>query len=49
MISVANKLYWNKLKADGLENIKLTVEDFIKLLDCYFGNIFVSSGDGTIL
>ena len=44
-----NKIYWSQLKTDDMGLIGLTFEDFFKLLDCYYGNIFVTDGQGYTL
>lgn len=46
---MSKKIYWSELKTDDMERIKLTFEDFFKILDCYYGNIFVTDGDGNTL
>lgn len=44
-----SRIYWSDLSADDLSMIKLTYEDFFKMLDCYYGNIFVTDGNGIVL
>lgn len=43
------KIYWDQISADDMKDIKLTFEDFFKLMDCYYGNVFITDGDGYIL
>jgi len=42
-------MIWSDLKGHGFEKIGLTFETFIKILDCYYGSIFVTDGKGVIL
>ena len=46
---MSEKLYWSKISTDDMREIKLTYEDFFKLMDCYYGNVFITDGDGYIL
>lgn len=43
------KIYWSALSADDLNDLRLSYEDFFKILDCYYGNIFVTDGNGIVL
>jgi PAS domain S-box-containing protein len=43
------KIYWSRLEKEDLTNSKLSLEDFYKILDCYYGNIFVTDGNGITL
>ena len=43
------KIYWSRIKTENPTNLSLTFEDFLKLLDCYYGNIFVTDGNGITL
>lgn len=43
------KIYWNKISTIDIEKMNLACEDFYKLMDCYYGNIFITDGEGYIL
>jgi len=40
---------YGKLKVEGIENIGLSVEDFARVLDFYYGSVFIANGNGIIL
>lgn len=43
-----DKLYWNNV-GKNVNLINLTKEDFVKILDGYYGNIFVADANGIIV
>lgn len=46
---MSKKFITSKSKASGIGKIGLTVEGFVKVLDNYFGSVFVADGNGIIL
>ena len=44
-----DKIYWSCVKAENLSNLSLTFSDFLMILDCSYGNIFVTDGNGVTL
>ena len=41
-IIMSEKLYWSKISTDDMREIKLTYEDFFKLMDCYYVTVFIT-------
>lgn len=46
---MSERLYWSRISTADMEKLKLDYEDFFKLMDCYYGNVFITDGKGYIL